>query len=188
VVFDDQGRPLPDADEADDSMVEFGVWGMASTDVELFPMGMARAVGWTDEIPSQLIDGDDASTATAISTLAPVTNDDHAVGAPTTRAQAVRGPFGFNAGMVNDQVFRFVLPPDANPDELYLTDHVNLNIHELSFWDGAAWVEADPEDEMLLVPAEAIRGGVILVKTDVDMNIPQQGIPTLTDQVPEEAA
>lgn len=188
MVFDDQGRQIPDVDEDDDSMVEFGVWGMASGDVELFPAGMVRVVGWTNAIPSNLIDGDDASTTTAISSLAPVTSDDHAVGVPTMRAQAVRGPFGFNGGMVSDQVFRFVLPSDADPAELYLVDHGNLNIHELAFWDGANWVEADPTEEVLLIPVDAIRDGVVLVKTDVDMNIPQQGIPTLTDQAPEEGA
>ena len=187
-VFDNQERQVPNFDADDDSLVEFGVWGMASTDVDLFPTGMVRAVGWTEEIPSELIDGDDASTATAISALAPVTNDDNGVGVATVRAQAVRGPFGFNGGMVNDQVFRYVIPPDADPEALFLIDHVNLNIHELAFWDGDEWIEANAQDEVVLVPAGAIRDGVVLVQTDLDMNIPQQGMPTLTDQAPEEGA
>jgi hypothetical protein len=159
---------------------------MASTDVELFPTGMVRAVGWTNELPSGLIEGDDASSATAISVLAPVTSEDNAVGVATVRAQAVRGPFGFNGGMVSDQVFRYVLPQDANVDELYLVDHVNLNVHELSFWDGESWVDADPLDEAVAIPEDTIRNGVLLVRTDVDMNVPQQGLPTLTDQAPED--
>jgi len=63
-----------------------------------------------------------------------------------------------------------------------------LNIHELAFWDGDEWIEANALDEVVLVPAGAIRDGVVLVQTDVDMNIPQQGMPTLTDQPPEEGA
>lgn len=184
-MFNENGRPLEEPSDDESSTVEFGLWGTASTEVDLFPSGMVRAVGWTEEIASVLVDDPDASAVTAVTALAPIANDDHRVSLVTTRATAVRGPFGFAIGPVSDQVIRYVLPPDADPDALFLVGHDKLGIDEVSFWDGTDWVDAPASDEVILVPAGANRGGVVLVRTDVDMNLGVQGMPQLTDQAPE---
>lgn len=182
-MWDDRGPPIDPKDV--DSTVEFGVWGAASTDIDLFPQGMVRAVGWTDEIADNLVDGDDVSTVVAVATVAPITSDDDSVNLVTTRAGAVRGPFGFAVRPANDQVIRYLLPAGADPDALFLIGHDKLNIEEISFWDGAQWVEADASDDVIAVPDAALRHGVVLLRTDVDMNVGVQGIPQLTDTSPE---
>lgn len=187
-VFDDQGNPQLNEDDDDDSRVEFGLWGMASTDVDLFPSGMVRAVGWTDELSNNLLDDETASAVTAVGTVAPITDSDDRVSLVTTRATMVRGPFGFAVQPASDLVIRYLLPPDADPDALFLVGHDDLNIDELSFWDGTEWVEADASADLVLVPAGAIRQGVVLVRTDVDMNVGAQGMPELTDEAPAEDA
>ena len=95
---------------------------------------MARVVGWTDEMPSLLVAGDDASSRTAITSLAPITSEGDAVNAATIRAIAVRNPF-FGPVAGNNQVFRYVLPTDADPDELFVVGLDQVDIEEIAFWD-----------------------------------------------------
>ena len=186
VPFDREVKPLQvdgDVDTDTRSMVEFGVWGAASGDVEMFPSGMARVVGWTDELPSLLIPDDDTSSRTVVTSLSPVTGDDGAVNAATIRSIAVRSPF-FGPVPGNLQVFRYVLPTEADPDELFVVGVHQVDAEEIAFWDGGEWVEGDATLDAIPVPDDAIRGGVVLVRTDVDMNRGPVGIPGLTDQAP----
>jgi hypothetical protein len=184
VPFNRDGKPA-DIDSDASGMVEFGVWGAASGDIDMFPTGMARVVGWTDELSSLLIPGEDTSSRTAITSLSPVTGDDDAVHAATTRTVAVRSPF-FAPVPGNDQVFRYVLPTAADPDQLFVVGIGQVDAEEIAFWDGSDWVEGDATLDAIPVPDEAIRGGAVLVRTDVDMNQGPVGLPSLTDQAPAE--
>lgn len=178
--WDDQGRPVVD----DEVGVEWGVWAIASQDLDLFPTGMVRVVGWTDDETSPLLDAD-ASTITGVSTLEPIDAGGR-VNTATVRATAVRGPFGFVAAG-SDQVIRYVLPPDAAATErpLFLVGADDVDAEEVSFWDGERWLEADASLDAVPVPAEAVRDGVLLARTDVQMDQGPQGYPTLTDEEPE---
>jgi hypothetical protein len=174
-----------DADAGSSENVEFGVWGAASGDVELFPTGMARVVGWTDEMPSLLVAGDDTSSRTAITSLAPITSEGDAVNAATIRAIAVRNPF-FGPVPGNNQVFRYVLPTDADPEELFVVGLDQVDIEEIAFWTGSRWVDGDATLDAVPVPESAIRGGAVMIRTDVDMNRGPVGLPSLTDRAPIE--
>jgi hypothetical protein len=195
VLFDREVQPGavigandgPRTDTGRSSMVEFGVWGAASGDVEMFPTGMARVVGWTDELPSRLVPGDDTSSRTVVTSLSPVTGDGGAVDAATTRAVAVRNPF-FGPAPGNSQIFRYVLPTGADPDELFVVGLNQVDVEEIEFWDGDDWVAGDATLDAIPVPDDAIRGGVVLVRTDVDMNRGPVGLPSLTDRAPAEEA
>jgi hypothetical protein len=98
----------------------------------------------------------------------------------------VRNPF-FGPVPGNHQVFRYVLPTEADPDELFVVGLNQVDVEEIAFWDGGDWVEGDATLDAIPVPDDAIRGGVVLVRTDVDMNRGPVGLPSLTDQAPAEA-
>jgi len=155
-------------------LVEFGIWGLASMRLDLFPTGMVRVVGWTDDVPSALLSGE-VSTRTALSSIVPVTAE--GVGAANVRATVPRNPFTGFGGMGDDQVTRYLLPAEADPGaELFLT---NVRSDEVAFWDGRAWVEADATLDRIPVPAAAVRRGAVLLRSEVDMNMGQIRIPTL---------
>ena len=83
---------------------------------------------------------------------------------------------------MSDQVIRYLLPPDADTSDvdLVLLGTDRLDIEEVSFWTGTEWETADASLDAIPVPPEAIRGGAVLVMTDVDMNTGMPGVLTLT--------
>ena len=54
--WDNMGNPI--VPESDDAAAEYGIWGLASMRLDLFPGGMVRAVGWTDEFDTGLFEGE----------------------------------------------------------------------------------------------------------------------------------
>jgi hypothetical protein len=182
-VWGDPWRP-GEFEVADGTHAEWGVWGLASFDIDLFPTGMVRVVGWTDGIASDIINAGE-SIVTGVSSLTPITSADNRVNAATVRAVAARSPFTFNVAGGTDQVIRYLLPPDADPQQLFLVRGNRIGADEVSFWDGSRWIEADPTLDPIPVPAEAIRDGAVLVLTDVRMDMEPGGIPVLTDEEPQ---
>lgn len=170
---------------ADGTSAEWGIWGLASSDIDLFPTGMVRVVGWTDGIASEIIAAEE-STVTGVSSLTPITSDDHRVNAATVRAVGARSPFTFNVAGGTDQVLRYLLPPGADPEELFLVPGNRADADEIAFWDGSRWIDANASLDAIPVPQEAVRDGTVLVLADVDINMEPGGVPVLTDESPTE--
>jgi hypothetical protein len=161
---------------------EWGMWGIASMDLDLFPTGMVRVVGWTDGIGSTLLDAGD-STVTGASTVVSIDSGSR-VNAATVRVAAVRGPFGFAVAPANEMVIRYLLPPGTAPGDLFLTGADDVDVDEISFWDGEQWIASDATLDAIPVPEQAVRDGTLLVLTDVNPNTGVTGLPTLTDEAP----
>lgn len=160
----------PPGPPQDDQLVEFGIYGAASLKWELYPTGMARAVGWTEDLPTVLDAGDDPSDRAAVSVLAPIEANGTPPGVTTTRVAIVRSPNApGNNGVGTDQVYRYVLAPDAEldgPGTLTLTAPDDTVVSELAFWDGTEWIESTLGEDVA-VPAAAVREGVVLVRTEL---------------------
>ena len=161
----DQVWQMPFEPGADTQVAELGVWATVSASLDLFTPGLARAVGWTDQRPADVDLGREASARTGISATAPVESAGAPLGAATVRAAVVRTPFTpFGGGVGDEQVYRYVLPPDAPAGALRLTSIEQPTIDEVALWDGETWTSLDLDDDEPLVPPEAVRGGVVLLR------------------------
>lgn len=177
----DQVWSMPFEPGADSQGAELGIWGAASLRFDLFAPGLARAVGWADDVDATLDVGRDASTRTALSATAAVDAGGEPLGAATVRAATVRTPFGqFGDGTGDELIYRYLLPPGASPDDLQLADVDDFAITELAVWDGTAWTDLDLDaGDLLAVPATAVRGGTLLVRATADGRGDPESIPVL---------
>jgi len=164
---------------ASDQLVDFGIYGAASLKWELYPTGIARAVGWTDEVIAPVDPGDGATARVGVSTTTPIESGGLPPQAAIVRAAIVRTPFGPNGdGSGDEQIYRYVLAPGTDAaDGLVLADGVRDD--GVSFWDGSDWIEGRQRDAEVPVPEAALRDGVVLVRTDVDPFGDPGVIPTL---------
>ena len=93
------------------------------------------------------------------------------------------------AGVGTDQTIRYLLPPDAAPEDLVMTGMADVDVDDLAAWDGRRWVDlAIGEDDVAAVPDSVVRQGSVLVRTDIDMNSGTIGYPTLTSATSLEEA
>ncbi|CAN5569507.1 hypothetical protein BH24ACT5_BH24ACT5_03140 [soil metagenome] len=168
---------------ADDPEVEFGIWGLASVDINLFPPGMARVVGWTDERPSPLIErpGDPGESVTAMSSLAPITSPDGEVNAADVRVTVVRSPF--TNGVGTSMIVRYVLPAGHDPEGLAITGSPGVGVDQVEFWTGTGWTDVDDRADLRAVdvPTDAVQAGVVLARYRVSNEQGLVGVPKLTD-------
>lgn len=169
---------------ASDDRVEFGIWGLASFDLDLFPTGMARVVGWTDERPSPLIErpGESDESVSAVSSLEPITSAEGVVNAADVRATVVRSPFVNGVGTT--MIVRYVLPAGHDSNPLTITGAQRVGVDEVQFWGGSDWTDADPVANLraIDVPPDAVLGGVVLVRSRVNSDQGFTGTPTLEDR------
>jgi len=190
MAWGNDGQPI-----VRESGAEFGIWGMASVRFDLFPSGMARVVGWTSELPSEVVAAS-ASTRTALSALAAIDSD--RVRPETVRSSYVRSPwFGSASAAGSNQVVRYLLPADADLADgagtgtdsgLFLIGTDDLDVDELAFWDGERWVDADPSLDAVPIPRDAVRQGSVLVRTNANLNEGPVGTPRITDDPADGAA
>ena len=146
-------------------LAEAGVWAMASQAMVLYPSGMVRAAGWTDD---RQADGIGLATRTVLTSLAPTQPGDGPLSAAAVRSQAVRSPFGQFGNGLGDQVERFVVPVGADTRTLVL--EVPLGVGQAEVWSGSAWVKAPQVKRVASVPAGSVRSGVVLVRLSPDVN------------------
>jgi len=175
--FQDFGDP---AAEDEETNVDFGIYGAASLKWDLYPTGVARVVGWSDDVAPAIDPGAGTTSRTAVSTTAVIAADGQPPHPATVRAAIVRSPFGPNGnGNGTEEVYRYVVPPGSDASGgLVLTAAGRLG--EVSFWDGTEWTEVTGEDDEWTVPDEAVREGVVLARTVVDEFAGELGqLPTL---------
>lgn len=180
VVWTEHGATPPPAPEGAVA-AELGVWGNAGIELEMYPRGLVRVAGWTDELSFGLVDeGGQVTGLTAVGTV------DGPAGVSTVRAQIVRHPFGSRSS--TQLVTRYVVPPNAAGDVLELYQLDRLGIQRVELWDGAQWlpfvVDDLADDDVLEVPAAAVRSGVVLVRSDTARNSDPAGVPILRTVVP----
>lgn len=160
---------------------ELGVWGNATMELDMYPRGVVRVAGWTDELASDL--APEPGQITAITAVAPVQGP---AGIATVRAEIVRHPFGERSSM--QLVARYVVPTEAADDPLELYQIDRLGIEKVELWDGTQWLEfvVDElaDDDLLEVPPEAVRAGVVLMRGTVGRNNEPNGLPILRTIVP----
>ena len=154
-----------DPDQFPERLAEAGVWGLASQATVLYPSGMVRAAGWTDERPA---DGVGLATRAVVTSLALAQPGVGPLSSAAVRSQAVRSPFGQFGNGLGDQVERFVVPPGAGTSSLVL--EVPLGMGQAEVWNGTAWVKAPLVKRVAPVPPAAVRSGVVLVRISPDVN------------------
>jgi hypothetical protein len=151
-----------DGTAADDSLVQLGAWEIAASSHNLYPSGVVRAAGWTDELPSATLT---VKTRTAVSTTANITNTGNVLHSASVRASIVRSPMNGNGA--DDFVARYAIPAGpatASP----LVIEMPIGIRTVELWNGAAWVDVKVEDREAAVPAAAVRDGVVLLRITND--------------------
>jgi len=172
------------ADHVSD-LAEFGIWAIGGNRFGLYPTGLVRVAGWSDEVPSDVDLGRSAKSRTVLTALAPIGSEGNEPDSASVRAAIVRSPFTNNGGS-GPLVYRYLLPPGA------LTDRLQIDLRGLenganfkaSAWDGSAWVDLEkPEGASKTpVPAVAVHDGAVLLRATVDQmngNFDPNSIPPL---------
>ncbi len=147
---------------------EFSAWAAASERVALYPTGMVRAAGWTDERPNPTDGGTDVVTRSVVTATTPVVQDGGALHAAAVRAVQVRPPFDQFGGGNGDSAIRFLLPTNYAGEPLVIDTIANMDALEL--WDGSDWVSVDVKDRQVLVPPDAVLDGRVLIRVQADPN------------------
>ena len=119
-----------------------------------------RAAGWTTERPAPASVG--ASSTTVVTSTAHVTPAGDDLPASCIRFATVRSPFQRFGNGLEDQIFRYLLPPSATSQPLVLD--VPGEVDVLEIWNGSGWVELPRVARVANVPANAVRDGVVLVR------------------------
>jgi hypothetical protein len=146
--------------EEDDSLVEFGVWDLASSSINLHPSGLVRAAGWTDQRSS---DARNVPARSVVTVTAPINPPGGVVHPATVRAARVRDPFGPQGNFNSDTVLRYVLPAGAEQDApLVLVLPIGLDSVEV--WTGSGWEKVRAQRRGAIVSAIAVRSGVVLAR------------------------
>lgn len=180
--FDDRGLSVVEDEE---SLVEFGVWDLAGSSVNLHPSGMVRAAGWTDQRSSDARNVPARSVVTVTAPISPVAGDVHPA---TVRATRVRDPFGPQGDFNSDTVLRYVLPTGAAPaGPLVLELPIGLDAVEV--WNGSGWVKVRADKRVAVLPATAVRSGVVLALIGPNDNFfpSEDSLPELRSATDEEA-
>jgi len=166
-------------------LAEFGIWAVGGNRFGLYPAGLVRVAGWSDEVPADVNLGRSAKSRTVVTALAPIDSNGNEPDAASVRAAVVRSPFTNNGG-TGPLVYRYLLPAGA------LTDRLEVDLRAIqsgpsskaSVWDGAKWIDLQkPEGATKTpVPASAVRGGAVLLRATVDQlngNFDPNAIPPL---------
>jgi hypothetical protein len=156
---------LLNPEETTRQLPEAGVWGMASQSLILYPSGMVRAAGWTEERPA---DGVGLATRTVVTSLTSTQPGAGPLSPAAVRSHAVRSPFGMFGNGLGDQVERFVVPAGTGSQPLVL--EVPLGFGQIELWNGTAWIKAPAVKRLARVPTSAIRAGVVLARVSPDLN------------------
>ena len=169
-------RATSDPRATDATVVELGIWSNAGSGRVLFPSGMVRAAGWTTErAPAALLD---ATSTTVVSTTARVLPGDGSLHEGAVRWATVRSPFTRFGNGLGDQIYRYVLPPEAVDEPLRLS--VIADLDEVELWSGSGWVKAEVDGRTVIVPPAAVRDGVVMVRFPNDgMFFGPDSAPTL---------
>ena len=149
-------------------LAEFGVWAAASTRTSLYPIGMVRAAGWTDDRPIETNAGALTPTRTVVTQTAIVLQGEGSLSAGAVRTVQVRAPFNQFGGGNGDSAIRYLLPPDL-PEQTLVVDAA-FGMKSLEFWDGKTWLKVPLQNRLAVVPATAIRAGAVLTRIRPDAN------------------
>ncbi|HAP76149.1 MAG TPA: hypothetical protein DCR14_08715 [Acidimicrobiaceae bacterium] len=166
-------RSAADPRAGDDDLVEFGIWSNAASTRVLYPSGMVRAAAWTDLLPAPV--GADVTSVTVVNTLTHIEAATGPLPEGVARWSVVRSPFTRFGNGLDDQVYRYLLPPGALGP---LVVETPAELDRVEFWSGSGWVRVDVEGRVAAVPPAALRDGVVL------MRIPNDGMFFGFDQVP----
>lgn len=160
------GNPFGDA--VSESHVDLGLWSEIASTMPggMYRTGAVRVVGWTDERPSGF--GDEVRTRTAVSTVAPIASGGTTLRLPSVRVDLVSWPsdgFGAPGGTY---AWRFVLPADFSGGDLELQGVGAFKKVEVRTDDG--WSELEAAKGGVVVPAVAVRAGVLMIRGTSDPN------------------
>ena len=165
--------PMGVSNTPESDLAEFGIWAVGGNRFGLYPTGLVRVAGWSDEVPADVNLGKSAKTRTVVSALAPIDSDGNEPDPVSVRVAIVRSPFTNNGG-TGPQIYRYLLPPGALTDRLEIDwrsmgAQVTANF-KASVWDGSAWIDlAEPDGaKRSPVPSDAVLDGAVLLRTTFD--------------------
>jgi hypothetical protein len=169
--------PVPQDVVDDDSLVDFGIWTSfaARAGDGLYPSGLARAAGWTDELAASVDDDDAFLNSTLVTSLAPIMSDGDTLRPAAVRVSFIESTFDPRTGQPGEPVVRYVVPPDAVGQAFELEIPRGITEVELLDEEGE-WERQDIEDvddeEVVVVPDDAMRSGSLLVRFTLDFSQP----------------
>lgn len=180
--FDDRGLSITEDTE---SLVEFGVWDLAAMSYNLYPSGMVRAVGWTDQRSSA---ARGVPARSVLTTTAPITPSDGEVHPATVRATKVRDPFGPAGNFNSDTVLRYVLPSGMTAGTALVLE-LPIGLDSIELWSGSGWTKVRADKRIAAVPALTGRNGVVLARIAQNDNFfpSEDTLPELRSATGEEA-
>lgn len=156
-VFDNNGNSVT----AEGSMVEFGVWELASIGTNMYPSGMVRAAGWTSERAADAVELPAVTVETATAAIQPA---DSAVLHPATvRSTMARNPFGPFGNGTGDSIFRYTLPPSAQMSQALVIE-VPTGLTSIELWNGTTWVKVRAIKQLARVPVGSVIDGTVLAR------------------------
>lgn len=147
--------------------VDIGLWSaMSGRSVDgLYGAALVRAVGWTDERPSEM--AADAVTRTAFTSVAAITDGEGPL-SPLAVRTTLTSPQPFGFAEEQTIVYRFAVPPGTTPGPLVLDDLPNLD--DVEALVGGEWVELDRDGGEYDVPFDHLDQGVLVVRGQLDAN------------------
>jgi hypothetical protein len=151
--------------------VDLGTWGLWASQRRsaLRQSGLARAVGWTDELAQPVVatGGDEVEGRSAVTSVVPIQATGDHITDVTVRSSIVRAP-SFIAGPVGDErvVVRYVLPPVTPAGSVSsLGLLVPRWVGGIEVWNGTEWVERDTgdgdADAWVPLPSGAVQDGTV---------------------------
>jgi hypothetical protein len=170
--------------EQGSSLVEFGVWDLASSSINLHPSGLVRAAGWTDQRSS---DARNVSARSVVTVTAPISPSGGVVHPASVRAARVRDPFGPQGNFNSDTVLRYLLPATADQGAPLLLA-LPIGLDSVEVWTGSGWEKASAQRRTAILPTGAVRSGVVLARIVNDGNFfPQDDtLPSLRSATGED--
>ena len=149
-------------------LAEFGVWGSASTHLPMYPIGLVRAAGWTDDRLAETVTGSPLPTRTVVTETTVVQPGEGPLSSGAIRTTQVRSPFNQFGGGNGESAIRYVLPPNAATQKLVVEAAFGMDV--LQFWDGKTWQKVTLKNRLAVVPPAALRNGAVLMRIQPDAN------------------
>ncbi len=175
----------PGHDPAD--LAEYGIWTNASNSRVMYPTGLVRVAGWTDERPSEATMSGGLTSVAVVSELARIEPGPGPLPAASVRTSSVRSPFTQFGNGTSDTVYRYVLPPETQLGQR-LVASVPIGLDAIEMWNGTAWVPTTAAKRLITVPPTCIQQGVVMLRIVNDGQFFGDAIPVVRGATPKDTA
>ncbi len=175
----------PGHDPAD--LAEYGIWTNASTSRVMYPSGLVRVAGWTDERPSEASMSGGLTSVAVVTELARIEPGTGPLPAASVRTSSVRSPFTQFGNGTADSVYRYLLPPETQLGKRLVVS-LPVGIDSIDMWNGSAWVPTSAIKRLITIPPNFVQQGVVMLRIANNGQFFSDAIPVVRGATPKDTA